>query len=199
MGDRTPDGHLGKLTLEQKVRLLTGATTWRTAGEPDIGLREMVMSDGPAGVRGEAWDERRVSALLPSASALGALWDEALVEELGGLLAAEASRKGVDVVLAPTLNLHRSPLGGRHFECFSEDPELTGRTGAALVRGIQAHGVAATAKHYVANDSETDRLTLDVRVSDGCCARSTSHPSNGPSRQGCGSSWRATTPSTARR
>ncbi|USQ85585.1 glycoside hydrolase family 3 C-terminal domain-containing protein [Streptomyces phaeoluteigriseus] len=146
--------------------MLTGATTWRTAGEADVGLREMVLSDGPAGVRGEAWDERRPSALLPSASALGALWDEELVEELGGLLAAEAVRKGVDVVLAPTLNLHRTPLGGRHFECFSEDPELTGRTGAALIRGIQAHGVAATAKHYVANDSETDRLTVDVRVSE---------------------------------
>ncbi|MFJ6690293.1 glycoside hydrolase family 3 C-terminal domain-containing protein [Streptomyces sp. NPDC091294] len=73
-------------------------------------------------------------------------------------------RKGVDVLLAPTLNLHRSPLGGRHFECLSEDPVLTGRIGAALVRGVQAHGVAATAKHFVANDSETDRLTVDVRV-----------------------------------
>lgn len=166
MDDGALDRLIGELSLEQKVRLLTGATTWRTAGEPGIGLREMVTSDGPAGVRGEAWDERRTSVLLPSASALGAMWDEGLVERLGGLLAAEAARKGVDVVLAPTLNLHRSPLGGRHFECFSEDPELTGRTGAAVVRGIQALGVAATAKHYVGNDSETDRLTVDVRVSD---------------------------------
>ncbi|MFC8102302.1 glycoside hydrolase family 3 C-terminal domain-containing protein [Streptomyces sp. NPDC057363] len=166
MDDETLDRLIGGLSLEQKVRLLTGATTWRTAGEPGIGLREMVTSDGPAGVRGEAWDERRTSVLLPSASALGAMWDEELVERLGGLLATEAARKGVDVVLAPTLNLHRSPLGGRHFECFSEDPELTGRTGAALVRGVQALGVAATAKHYVGNDSETDRLTVDVRVSE---------------------------------
>jgi beta-glucosidase len=162
--DGTLDRLIGGLSLGQKVRLLTGVTTWRTAGEPGIGLREMVTSDGPAGVRGEAWDERRTSVLLPSASALGAMWDEELVERLGGLLGAEAARKGVDVVLAPTLNLHRSPLGGRHFECFSEDPELTGRTGAALIRGIQALGVAATAKHYVGNDSETDRLTVDVRV-----------------------------------
>ncbi|MEW2295599.1 glycoside hydrolase family 3 C-terminal domain-containing protein [Streptomyces sp. NPDC006743] len=163
-GDLT-DRLVGKLSLAQKVRLLTGATTWRTAAEPDIGLRQMVCSDGPAGVRGESWDERRTSALLPSASALGALWDEELLTELGTLLAAEAVRKGVDVVLAPTLNLHRSPLGGRHFECFSEDPELAGRTGAALIRGIQAQGVAAAAKHFVANDSETERLTVDVRVS----------------------------------
>ncbi|WP_425597400.1 glycoside hydrolase family 3 C-terminal domain-containing protein [Streptomyces tendae] len=155
---------LGKLTPRARALLLSGATTWRTRPEPAVGLRELVMSDGPAGVRGEAWDERNTSVLLPSASALAATWDEALVERLGGLLAAEARRKGVDVLLAPTLNLHRSPLGGRHFECLSEDPELTGRIGAALVRGIQAHGVAATAKHYVANDSETDRLTVDVRV-----------------------------------
>ncbi|GAA4972438.1 glycoside hydrolase family 3 C-terminal domain-containing protein [Streptomyces hyderabadensis] len=158
------DRLLGKLTPRARALLLSGATTWRTRAEPAVGLRELVMSDGPAGVRGEAWDERNTSVLLPSASALAATWDEALVERLGGLLAAEARRKGVDVLLAPTLNLHRSPLGGRHFECLSEDPVLTGRIGAALVRGVQAHGVAATAKHFVANDSETDRLTVDVRV-----------------------------------
>ncbi|MFB6774406.1 glycoside hydrolase family 3 C-terminal domain-containing protein [Streptomyces sp. NPDC056337] len=162
--DEEIDRLLGKLAPRARALLLDGATTWRTRAEPALGLRELVMSDGPAGVRGEAWDERDTSVLLPSASALAATWDEPLVESLGGLLAAEARRKGVDVLLAPTLNLHRSPLGGRHFECFSEDPELTGRIGAALVRGVQAHGVAATAKHYVANDSETDRLTVDVRV-----------------------------------
>ncbi|MFE2440069.1 glycoside hydrolase family 3 protein, partial [Streptomyces sp. NPDC059409] len=162
--DEEIDRLLGKLTPRARALLLTGATAWRTKAEPAVSLRELVMSDGPAGVRGEAWDERITSVLLPSASALAATWDEALVERLGGLLAAEARRKGVDVLLAPTLNLHRSPLGGRHFECLSEDPELTGRIGAALIRGVQAHGVAATAKHYVANDSETDRLTVDVRV-----------------------------------
>ncbi|MFF6998201.1 glycoside hydrolase family 3 C-terminal domain-containing protein [Streptomyces sp. NPDC008313] len=155
---------LDKLDLGQRVRLLTGSTTWRTSAQPALGLGEMTVSDGPVGVRGEAWDERDTSVLLPSPSALAAMWDETLVERLGGLLATQARRKGVHVVLAPTLNLHRSPLGGRHFECFAEDPELTGRTGAALIRGIQAHGVAATAKHYVANDSETERLTVDVRV-----------------------------------
>ncbi|MFF8034587.1 glycoside hydrolase family 3 C-terminal domain-containing protein [Streptomyces sp. NPDC016626] len=158
------DRLLGKLTPRARALLLSGATTWRTRAEPGVALRELVMSDGPAGVRGQSWDERGTAVLLPSATALAATWDEALVERLGGLLAAEARRKGVHVLLAPTLNLHRSPLGGRHFECFSEDPELTGRIGAALIRGVQAGGVAATAKHYVANDSETDRLTVDVRV-----------------------------------
>lgn len=157
-------GLVAMLDLERKMGLLTGATVWRTRAEPAVGLREMVFSDGPAGVRGEEWDERRPSLLLPSASALGSLWDEQLAGHLGELLAFEALRKGVHAVLAPTLNLHRTPLGGRHFECLAEDPELAARTGAALIRGIQAHGVAATAKHYVANDSETERLTLDVRV-----------------------------------
>ncbi|MEV5560150.1 glycoside hydrolase family 3 C-terminal domain-containing protein [Nonomuraea wenchangensis] len=158
------DHLVDKLDLESKVRLLTGATVWRTPAEPAIGLEPMVTSDGPAGVRGEGWDERRTSLSLPSATALAATWDESLAQSIGELLAVEARRKGVHVVLAPTLNLHRSPLAGRHFECYSEDPLLTGRIGAAVIRGIQSRGVAATAKHYVANDSETDRLTLDARV-----------------------------------
>jgi beta-glucosidase len=158
-------GHLlEKLDPGQKVRLLTGADNWRTHAEPAIGLRPLTLSDGPAGVRGDAWDERDTSLVLPSPTALAAAWDDELVTRLGELLAAEARRKGVDVLLAPTLNLHRSPLGGRHFECFSEDPLLTGRTAAALIKGVQAGGVAATAKHFVANDAESDRLRVDVRV-----------------------------------
>lgn len=153
-----------KLGLPRGVRLLTGRDTWRTHAEPALGIGEMVFSDGPAGVRGPGWDEGSTSALLPCASALGALWDEERVRRLGELLGEEARRKGVHVLLVPALNLHRSPLAGRHFECFAEDPLLAGRTGAALIRGIQSRGVAATAKHYVANDSETERLTVDVRV-----------------------------------
>src|SRR3954467_3681107 len=152
------------LSLEQKVRLLTGAAFWSLYAEPAIGLRRLVMSDGPAGVRGERWDEREPSANVPSPTALAATWDGERVERLGRLLAYEARRKGVDVLLAPTVNLHRSPLGGRHFECFSEDPYLTGAIGAAFVRGLQEEGVAATVKHFVANDSETERFTLDAVV-----------------------------------
>ncbi len=101
---------------------------------------------------------------MPSGSALAASWDVELAYRYGAAAAAEARRKGVDVVLGPTINLHRSPLGGRHFECLSEDPELSAELGAAYVRGLQDNGVAATPKHYVANDSETDRFTVDVRV-----------------------------------
>jgi beta-glucosidase len=132
--------------------------------EPDAGLRRLVTSDGPAGVRGERWDEREPSANVPSPTALAATWDEERIERLGRLLAAECRAKGIDVLLAPTVNLHRTPAGGRHFECLSEDPLLTARIGAAYVRGLQAAGVGATVKHFVANDSETERFTLDARV-----------------------------------
>src|SRR4051794_5098266 len=155
---------LAALTLERKVRLLTGADFWAMYDEPAAGLRRLVTSDGPAGVRGERWDERDPSANVPSPTALAATWDEARIERLGDLLAAECRRKGVGVLLAPTVNLHRSPYGGRHFECFSEDPFLTARIGAAYVRGLQSEGVAATVKHFVANDSETERFTLNAVV-----------------------------------
>ena len=152
------------LSLEQKVRLLTGADFWSLHSEPAIGLRRLVVSDGPAGVRGETWDERQHSANLPSPTAIAASWDDELAEEMGRLLAFEARRKGVDVVLAPAVNLHRTPYSGRHFECFSEDPLLTARIGVAYVRGLQSSGVGATVKHFVANDSETERKTLDAQV-----------------------------------
>ncbi|MFC9324600.1 glycoside hydrolase family 3 C-terminal domain-containing protein [Kitasatospora sp. NPDC057015] len=152
------------LDLDRKARLVSGGGVFRTSAEPALGLRPIITSDGPVGVRGERWDESDTALALPSVTAMAASWDEELVRELGALLASEARRKGVDMLLAPTLNLHRSPLAGRHFECFSEDPLLTGRVGAAYIEGVQSGGVAATAKHYVANDSETERLTLDARV-----------------------------------
>jgi len=157
-------GRLAQLTLEQKVRLMTGADIWALHPIPEIGLRRLVTSDGPAGVRGETWDERSPSANVPSPTALAASWDPVRVERMSRLLASEARRKGVDVLLAPTVNLHRTPYGGRHFECFSEDPELTAMIGTAYVRGLQAEGVAATVKHFVANDSETDRFFVDALV-----------------------------------
>lgn len=155
---------LERLSLESKAALVQGADFWTTVPLPEIGLRAMTLSDGPAGVRGPRWDEREPSLNLPSGSALAASWDVDLAYRYGAAAASEARRKGVDVVLGPTINLHRTPLGGRHFECFSEDPELSAELGAAYVRGLQDNGVAACPKHYVANDSETDRFTVDVRV-----------------------------------
>jgi beta-glucosidase len=155
---------VGKLDLETKVRLLSGASVWTTQPAPEIGLRSMTLSDGPVGVRGGTDSELDPSAAFPTGSAMAASWDEALLARIGNALAGEAVRKGVDVVLGPTINLHRSPLGGRHFECFSEDPLLSGRLATAYVRGVQDRGVGACPKHYVANDAETDRTTVDNRV-----------------------------------
>ncbi|MFD3443863.1 glycoside hydrolase family 3 protein [Microbacteriaceae bacterium 4G12] len=155
---------LGELTVEEKVLLLTGKDFWTTWPIEKIGLRTMVVSDGPSGVRGEAWDERSPSLNLPSASALSASFDPDIARRYGAVAACEARRKGVDVVLGPTINLHRSPRGGRHFEAFSEDPVLTAELARTYVTGLQDNGVGATPKHYIANDSETERFTVDVQV-----------------------------------
>jgi beta-glucosidase len=154
------------LTVQDKVLLLTGADSWRTQGAEALGLRPMITSDGPAGVRGVVLDERHPSSSLPCPSALGATWDPDLVGELAAALGVEARGKGVDILLAPTINLMRTPLGGRGFECFSEDPVLTARLGVAFVRGVQSAGVAATVKHFVGNDSETQRWTYDARIAE---------------------------------
>lgn len=160
------DQRVAALSLEQKVRLLTGADVWALHDEPEVGLGRVVLSDGPSGVRGVIWDERDPSLNLPSATALGATWDPALAYRYGVAMAAEARRKGVHVVLGPTINLHRSPLGGRHFEAYSEDPLLTAEIAEAFVLGLQDHGVGACPKHYVANDFETERFTASVTVSE---------------------------------
>ena len=157
---------VARLTLEEKVRLVTGRDSWSLHPLPHIGLRSLVLSDGPVGVRGATWDERSPSVNFPSPTAVAASWDVAMARRVGEGVGSEARRKGVDVVLAPTINLQRSPYGGRHFEAFSEDPLLTAAIATAYVRGVQSHGVGATVKHYVANDAETDRFTVDIRVSD---------------------------------
>jgi beta-glucosidase len=157
---------LARLDLESRVTLLSGQDMWSLPPLPQIGLPSLVMSDGPIGVRGTAWTIGDPSIALPSPTALAASWDPALAKLAGNLLGQEARRKGIHVLLAPTINLHRTPVGGRHFECYSEDPLLTGAIAAGFITGVQEQGVAATAKHFVANDSETDRMTVDVRVSD---------------------------------
>jgi beta-glucosidase len=153
-----------RLDLDTKAALVAGQDRWSLPAVPAIGLASLVMSDGPIGVRGTRQTPDDPSVALPSPTALAACWDPELARRVGRLLAQEARRKGVHVLLAPTVNLHRTPLGGRHFECYSEDPLLTGLVGAAYVRGVQDGGVATTVKHFVANDSETARYTVDVRA-----------------------------------
>lgn len=155
---------LAALDLDAKTRLLGGRDMWSLHALPEIGLKSLVMSDGPIGVRGTRWTADDPSIALPSPTALAATWDQDLARRAGTLLAQEARRKGVHVLLAPTVNLHRSPLGGRHFEAYSEDPYLTGVIGTGYVQGVQSGGVGTTVKHFVANDAETDRFTVDNLV-----------------------------------
>ena len=157
---------LAELTLEEKVHLCTGATMWSLTPIERIGLGDLVVSDGPSGVRGVLWDERSPSLNLPSASSLSSTWSRDAARRAGVTVAGEARRKGVHAVLGPTINLHRSPLGGRHFEAFSEDPVLSASMADALVDGIQSQGVAACLKHYVANDYEQERFTANSVVSE---------------------------------
>ncbi|MCL2532982.1 MAG: glycoside hydrolase family 3 C-terminal domain-containing protein [Nocardiaceae bacterium] len=157
---------LAELTLEEKVGLLTGADFWSLDPIEKIGLRKLLLSDGPNGVRGTTWDERDTSLLFPNPSALSATWDPEQVERAGALMGAQARDKGIAWLLAPNINMHRSPLGGRHFECYSEDPLLTSAIVEGFVSGVQANGVAVTIKHYIGNESETDRMTYDARISE---------------------------------
>lgn len=158
------DTALAALGLDDMTRLLAGQDLWSLPALPAIGLRSLVMSDGPIGVRGVRWTAADPSIALPSPTALAATWDPELARRAGRLLAQEARRKGVHVLLAPTVNLHRTPLGGRHFEAYSEDPYLTGEIGTGYVRGVQDGGVGTTVKHFVANDAETDRFTVNNTV-----------------------------------
>jgi beta-glucosidase len=157
---------VAKLTLAEKARVVSGETMWKTYELPSIGLRSMTLSDGPSGVRGPVWDERHPSLTLPSASCVSATWNRAALGTIGHISALEARNKGVDVVLGPTINLHRSPVGGRHFEAYSEDPLLTGEMAVAYINGVQDQGVGGTPKHYIANDSENERFTLNAVLDD---------------------------------
>jgi beta-glucosidase len=160
------EGAIGRLDLATKVRLLTGFDFWAMYPAPEIGLRPLIVSDGPAGVKGGSIEHDDTTTSLPSPTSLAASWNEGLVHEIGQLLAGEARRKGVDVLLGPTINLHRSPVGGRHFEQFSEDPLLTGRIAVAYVQGLQSMGVGGCPKHYVCNDTETERQSYTVDVAE---------------------------------
>jgi beta-glucosidase len=158
------DELIGALDLAGKVALLTGAAMFALAPAPAIGLGEVRLSDGPTGVRGARFSGGPEVVLFPNATLLAATWSEDTARQVGGMLAQEAMAQRVHVVLGPTINLHRSPLGGRLFEAYSEDPLLTGKLAAGYVRGLQERGVGACLKHLVANESETERNTMNSVV-----------------------------------
>ena len=163
---RDIDELVRQLTLDEKASLTAGADIWSTVAIDRVELPTVFVTDGPNGARGPTLpglgDEGTTTAVcVPCGAALGATWDVELLERIGGLLGGEARTKACRVLLAPTVNLHRSPLGGRNFESYSEDPLLAGRLAAAFVRGAQSQGVATTVKHFAGNECETERMTAN--------------------------------------
>lgn len=152
------------LSLEEQASLSAGGAMWSTLALPAHAIPAATMADGPMGIASGRVDERDVSLLTPCGTSLGASWDVDLVARVGALVGGEAVRCGVDAVLAPNVNLARSPLAGRAFEYFSEDPYLTGALGAAWTTGLQSTGTASVVKHLVCNDSETARDTMNVVI-----------------------------------
>lgn len=144
--------------------LTGGLNGWSTMANADLGVGEMVLLDGPLGLVSKTMDERDTSLLMPSGTALGATWDPDLVADIGELIGQQGLERGVSAILGPNLNLPRSPLTGRGFEMFSEDPYLTGALGAAWVNGLQSQGVGSCTKHVVANDTETERRRMNSKV-----------------------------------
>lgn len=157
---------LAQLSLEEKVSLLTAADFWRTKSIPEKNIPAIKTTDGPNGARGGIFVGGTKAALFPCGISLAATWNKALLREVGHHLADETKARSANMLLAPTICMHRHPLGGRNFESFSEDPLLTGKLSAQYVRGLQEKGVSATVKHFVANEQETHRLTVDSVVAE---------------------------------
>ncbi|KAL4867185.1 hypothetical protein BDV12DRAFT_123088 [Aspergillus spectabilis] len=157
---------LPQLTPEEKCSLLAGADFWRTKAIDRLGIPSLKMSDGPNGARGEHFFGGKTSACFPASVSLAASWDAELVQAVGHALAEDTKSKGAKLLLGPTVCPHRHPLGGRNFESFSEDPFLAGSLAAEYIKGLQGNGIGAVIKHYAANEQETLRNTIDVRVSE---------------------------------
>jgi beta-glucosidase len=155
---------IAQMTIEEKIAMLAGADLWHTVPIERLGIPAMRVTDGPIGARGTQARGGPTSACFPAPIALAATWNPKLVERVGMALGNETKAKGAHILLAPTVNIHRSPLAGRHFECYSEDPYLTARMAVAYIKGLQSQGVGACIKHFVCNDSEFQRHTISSEV-----------------------------------
>jgi len=165
------DALLSELTLEEKASLTSGSSFWYTAPVERLGIPRIMVSDGPHGLRAQPGEGDHVglggslpATCFPTASAVASAWNPDLLRRIGEALAQEARAANLSVILGPGINMKRSPLCGRNFEYFSEDPYLAGELGVAIVDGIQSRGVGTSVKHYAANNQETDRLRVDAQV-----------------------------------
>jgi len=146
---------LARLSVREKMALMSGASAFAMHGVERLGVPELNLSDGPNGVRSNAGE---ATTVFPTGSALAATWNPALLESVGQAIAREALALNIQVMLGPNVNIQRSPLGGRNFESYSEDPYLAGRIGTGFVKGVQSQGVGTSVKHFVANEQEADRM-----------------------------------------
>ena len=161
------EGLLGQMTLQEKVALLSGSDFWHTSAIERLGIPALKVTDGPSGARGSAGfitGGNVKAACFPAGIALASTWNSELVERVGRALGQEARSKGAHILLGPTVNIHRSPLAGRNFECYSEDPFLCARIAVAYINGVQSQGAGATVKHLVCNDSEFERMSISSEV-----------------------------------
>jgi beta-glucosidase len=155
-----------KMRASEKIDLLSAPNWWNTRSISRLQVPSVRMSDGPNGVRGSSHFFQSPAQCLPCGTALAATFDQDLVRHVGKFLAEEARAKSSTILLAPTCNIQRNPLGGRAFESFSEDPHLSGMLAAAFVNGLQEKGVAAAIKHFVGNDQEHERVLANSSVSE---------------------------------
>src|SRR5260221_2396234 len=160
---------VAKMTLEEKAALCTGASAWTTHKVERLGIPQMMVTDGPHGVRRvpnvNSMSEQSLPATcFPTASCLASTWNTELIGELGQALGEECVALNVDVVLGPSNNMKRTPLCGRNFEYYSEDPYLSGEVASSFINGVQSKGVGTSLKHYAANNQEFQRLSIDANV-----------------------------------
>ncbi|KAF8602571.1 putative beta-glucosidase precursor [Ceratobasidium sp. AG-I] len=156
---------LSRLTIDEKTRLLAGIGWWQTFAVERLGVPSIRLTDGPNGARGTKFFEGVPAACFPASTGLASSWDTPLLEQVGKAIALDCKDKGAHILLGPTVNIQRSPLGGRGFESYSEDPLLSGLMARSFIKGLQFEGVAATIKHYVTNDSEFERNSMSSEVS----------------------------------
>ncbi|HEY3437757.1 MAG TPA: glycoside hydrolase family 3 N-terminal domain-containing protein, partial [Actinotalea sp.] len=165
------DRVLDTLTLQEKAALTSGADFWHTKPIDRAGVPAIMMTDGPHGVRKQVLEggaaevgDSVPATCFPTAVTLASTWDPELMRRVGEALGREAAAQGVAVLLGPGVNIKRTPLCGRNFEYFSEDPHLAGRLAAAYVEGVQSQGVGTSLKHFAANNQETDRMRVSADV-----------------------------------
>jgi beta-glucosidase len=162
--DNKIENLINQMTLDEKISLLAGRDMWHTCPVERLGIPALRVTDGPNGVRGASGNSSPTSACFPCGTALAATWNTHLIECIGEALADEVKAKAGHILLAPTVNIHRSPIAGRNFECYSEDPYLAGQIAAAYIQGLQKKGVGACIKHFVCNDQEFERTTISAEV-----------------------------------